>query len=82
MSEYDEGLLDGAAREKIREHDRRLNAVNGHIKDMTKAVHAVEVTLSVLTGKLKVYGVMAMILVGVVSPIVTGLIVHYVTKRL
>lgn len=79
MSTYDDGVLDGALREAVREHDRRLNRINGSIDDAERQLSALREDVHVLSGKLKVWGIVAVALLGLVSPIVTGFVVYSLT---
>lgn len=79
MTTYEDGLLDGALREAVREHDRRLNRINGSIDDTGAELASLRSDVNEFRSKLKVWGIVAVALLGLVSPVVTGVVVWSLT---
>lgn len=78
---YDDGFADGQLREKIREHDRRLIAINGSIDRAETTLAGLRTDVDVFFGKVKVWGFVAVSLLGLISPIVTGIVVFSLTHN-
>lgn len=81
MSDMEDAAFDrGRMHEKVVEHDRRLNAINGSIDRAEQALSKVDKKIDVLTGKLRVWAAMAAFIAGVVSPVVSSLIIIKLSK--
>lgn len=83
MTEFERG----AQAEKIREHDRRLDAINGSIDRaeetvvaLRKDIHQVALTVNGLGVKVGVYAGLAAFIASTAGSVVTGVIVYSIVN--
>jgi hypothetical protein len=72
---YEDGVEVGQWREKVREHDRRLNAINGSIDRAEEAITGLREDVRGIGVKVGVYAGLAAFLASTVGSIVTGVVI-------
>lgn len=65
---------------RIDEHGRRLNAINGHIRDGATALNAVALELGKLGTKMAIWSAVGGIIASTVTAIASGLAVYFLTR--
>lgn len=62
----------------VREHERRLNTVNGHMERLADSVDALIVQQAEWRATVRTWGLVLGVVLGVISPIVSALTVYLI----
>lgn len=76
---FEDGFQAGTLQEKVREHDRRLNAINGSIDRAEAALSAVREDVRGLGVRVGVYAAVAAFVASAAGSIVTAVVVIQIT---
>lgn len=76
---FSDGFHAGRIQEKVAEHDRRLNAINGSIDRAEASVSALREDVRGLGVKVGVYAAVAAFVAGLAGSIVTAIVVIQLT---
>lgn len=86
MSTFDDGYHAGKMSERVNEHDRRLNAINGSIDRSEQAQLQLTATVADLARKVEgigskvgVYASIGAFVASVIGSVVTGVVVYALT---
>lgn len=73
-------LWRGRTDQRIYEHDRRLDAINGSIKEGSDAITALAIEMGKLTTRVGVYAAIGGVVAASVSSGLTAIIVFFLTR--
>jgi hypothetical protein len=65
---------------RIREHERRLNSYNGSLERMADSVDGLIVSHAEWRATVRTWGVILSLLVGLISPAISGIVVYLLTQ--
>jgi len=80
MSSYDDGVIDGQTREQVREHGRRLDAMNGSIDRAEQAISGLREDVKGIGVKVGIYAAIAASVAAIVGSAASGLIIYIITN--
>lgn len=88
MTTFEDGYHAGQLRERVSEHDRRLNAINGSIEAAQRSDVELTATVAELARKVEgigvrvgMYAAMAAFVASIAGSIVTGVVVYAIVQR-
>lgn len=80
MSSFEDGFHAGRIQEKVSEHDRRLNAINGSIDRAEAAISGLREDVKGIGVKVGVYAAIAAFVSGIVGSLATAVIAIKLTQ--